>query len=103
NKLNLKFKPRREDVWKRTKHNVQILRTWLESLRQDCDEDSNGLKKRQMDEMGLALAEGAWPTIHRNKKSLPECEIHSVRIARRVGPDAQNRPQLVIEITQSRD
>ena len=104
NKLNLKFKPRREDVWERTKHNVRVLRTWLESLRQDgTDGGSASLKKRQMYELGLDLGEGAPPTIHRNKKGLPEFEIHSVRIARRVGPDAQNLPQLVIEITQSRD
>ncbi|MFN8731998.1 MAG: hypothetical protein ACK5ZD_02425, partial [Hyphomonadaceae bacterium] len=33
---------------------------------------------------------------------LPRVEVHSVRITRRVGPDGQSLPQLVIEITQRR-
>lgn len=33
---------------------------------------------------------------------IPRVEVHSVRITRRVGPDGQSLPQLVIEITQRR-
>jgi hypothetical protein len=33
---------------------------------------------------------------------LPRVEVHSVRITRRVGPDGQDLPQLVVEITQRR-
>jgi hypothetical protein len=57
-------------------------------------------------QMGLALGEDAPATIGRGKrgpgKDRPLVEVHSVRPARRVGPDGQQLTDLVIEITQKR-
>lgn len=41
-------------------------------------------------------------SIYRNKNGLPFIEVHSVRPARRIGPDGQIIEELVIEITQRR-
>jgi len=41
-------------------------------------------------------------TLYRGKDGLPAIEIHSIRPARRIGPDRQARTELVIEITQRR-
>ena len=52
---------------------------------------------------GLALGEDAPLSIDRNPKTgLPKFEVHSVRPARRLGPDGQTLTDLVIEITQQR-
>jgi pimeloyl-ACP methyl ester carboxylesterase len=66
------------------------------------------------EEWGLAVSEDAPPTIHREtrrkdrKKSdgktiLPKFEIHSVRRTRRIGPDQQERVDILIEVCQKRD
>ena len=51
---------------------------------------------------GLALGADAPRSIERNKDGLPLFEVHSVRPARRLGPDGQTLTDLVIEITQKR-
>jgi hypothetical protein len=51
---------------------------------------------------GLALGEDAPRSIERGKDGLPKFEVHSVRPARRLGPDGQTLTDLVIEITQRR-
>ena len=52
---------------------------------------------------GLALGADAPHSIERNPKNgLPMFEVHSVRPARRLGPDGQTLTDLVIEITQRR-
>jgi hypothetical protein len=40
--------------------------------------------------------------VYRDKDGLPELEVHSIRPARRVGPDGQTVTELVIEMTQRR-
>jgi hypothetical protein len=53
--------------------------------------------------MGLALTQNAPKSIERSDKDgLPKVEVHSVRPARRVGPDGQHLTDLIIELTQSR-
>ncbi|HEY2294778.1 MAG TPA: hypothetical protein VGM86_29095, partial [Thermoanaerobaculia bacterium] len=51
---------------------------------------------------GLVLGPDAPPSIDRDKNGLPVFEVHSVRPARRLGPDGQTLTDLVIEITQKR-
>jgi len=52
---------------------------------------------------GLALGNDAPKSIERNPKTgMPKFEVHSVRPARRLGPDGQSLTDLVIEITQRR-
>lgn len=53
--------------------------------------------------LGLRLDGDAPRTIRRRKDSgLPHIEVHSVRLADRIGPDGQREPQVIIEITQER-
>ncbi len=40
--------------------------------------------------------------VYRDENGLPELEVHSVRPARRIGPDGQTVTELVIEMTQRR-
>lgn len=51
--------------------------------------------------VGLTLEEDAPATIYR-KGGLPALEVHSVRPARRVGPDGNTMTDLVVEMTQRR-
>jgi hypothetical protein len=53
-------------------------------------------------ELGLAWGENAPPTIVRNKKGEVATEVHSVRPARRLGPDGSFVTDVVIELTQRR-
>jgi hypothetical protein len=63
----------------------------------------NGLSEEQEETMGLALRDNAPAAIERSKvDGLPKVEVHSVRPARRVGPDGQQIAEVVVEITQSR-
>lgn len=50
----------------------------------------------------LVLDKGKKDSLFRNDKGVPFLEIHSVRPARRIGPDGQTVEELVIEITQRR-
>jgi hypothetical protein len=52
--------------------------------------------------LGLALGKGAPKTIPRARDGKPAVEVHSVRPARRIGPDGQMIIELVVEITQQR-
>ncbi len=53
--------------------------------------------------IGLRLDDAAPKTIRRRRDDgRPQVEVHSVRLADRVGPDGQREPQVVIEIAQER-
>lgn len=53
--------------------------------------------------LGLRLDADAPKTIRRRRDTrLPHVEVHSVRLADRIGPDGQREPQVIIEITQER-
>jgi hypothetical protein len=53
--------------------------------------------------MGLWLRSDAPLTIRRSReRKLPTFEVHSVRLANRVGPDGEQEQQIIIEITQER-
>jgi hypothetical protein len=50
----------------------------------------------------LVLEAGAPEAFYRDKTGVPALEVHSVRPARRVGPEGQGRTEFVMEITQRR-
>jgi len=60
-------------------------------------------------EWGLAVAADAPRTLRRGKKPdgaedpMPKFEVHSVRRCRRVGPDRQERVDILVEVLQKRD
>ena len=63
--------------------------SWLRS-------DHARATSRQLNDLGWSLG------LDRARRPMPPIEVHSVRPARRVGPDGQRLTDLVIEITQSR-
>ncbi|WP_448192350.1 hypothetical protein [Azospirillum sp. sgz301742] len=95
--LDLGYHASRRATWDAEKKNSVLLKEWLE--KQIKDPAVSG----QITRLGLVLDDTAPQTIDRCEATgLPEIEIHSVRLARRIGPDGQDMPQLVVEITQSR-
>ena len=102
-RLHLGMPEDREELWRRDNvgdpsrgiaGNRKLVWDWLKQ---------NGLGEEHERAMGLALGEHAPATIRRSSfDGLPKVEVHSVRPARRVGPDGQQVAELVIEITQSR-
>lgn len=92
--LHLGLTSDREEIWRRNDHNQYLMWKWLKTV---------GLEDKVAKQLGLALGENAPRTIERSDKDgLPKVEVHSVRPARRVGPDGQQLTDLVVEITQSR-
>jgi hypothetical protein len=92
--LRLGLTSNRKEIWRRNDHNQHLIWKWLKTV---C------LENKVAEQLGLALGEDAPRTIARSDKDgLPKVEVHSVRPARRVGPDGQQLTDLVIEITQAR-
>jgi hypothetical protein len=83
----------RRKVWDEMRKSCQEIHTWLQS------EGARDLASH----FGLALGQDAPRSIERGKDGLPLFEVHSVRPARRLGPDGQTLTDLVIEITQKRN
>jgi hypothetical protein len=82
----------RRKVWKEMQESCREIHSWLLS---DAARAVAG-------HFGLALGPDAPKSIERGKDGLPLFEVHSVRPARRLGPDGQTLTDLVIEITQKR-
>ncbi|HEX4961613.1 MAG TPA: hypothetical protein VF173_12290 [Thermoanaerobaculia bacterium] len=83
----------REKILDGTKASAKAVHDWLLS--------DNGRSLGKV--VGLAIEPTAPFSIERSQKSgLPKFEVHSVRPARRQGPDGQALNDLVIEITQKR-
>jgi hypothetical protein len=94
-RLRLGMPPDREEVWRRDRRNQYLVWQWLKKR---CTGPS------YEHELGLALGPDAPSSIERSATDgLPKVEVHSVRPARRVGPDGQHFAELVVEITQSRN
>ena len=100
--LNLGMTEDRSEIWRRDNGDRkqglvgrrELVWRWLKD---------NGLGEEHEEAMGLALRANAPATIERSEvDGLPKVEVHSVRPARRVGPDGQQIAELVVEITQSR-
>ncbi len=84
----------RREIWNQARENQRNLWAWLNQS--DADDD----KWEAL--MGVKLKDDAPRTIRRSDSGLPRVEVHSVRVARRAGPDGQDLRQLVIEVTQTR-
>jgi hypothetical protein len=84
----------REAVYKRTRENCQKIHAWLAG---------GGLNSQAAGMLGLGLGRDAPKTISRGQGGRPKVEVHSVRPARRIGPDGQVIVELVVEITQKRE
>jgi hypothetical protein len=83
----------RERIWKQSQSNAAQLHGWLAA------EEA----RKAVEAARLELSETARPSIYRDKTGKrPAFEIHSVRPARRIGPDGQTLTDLVVEITQRR-
>ncbi len=82
---------KRRKVWEQMQKSGREIHSWLlsDSVRQVASR------------FGLALGDDAPHSIER-RNGLPVFEVHSVRPARRLGPDGQTLTDLVIEITQKR-
>jgi len=87
----------REAAWRDMKRCAQDLHDWIvERYPTDGGETFDRA-------LGLSLDPSATPhSIARDEKGWPRFEVHSVRPARRLGPDGQAQTDLVIEITQKR-
>jgi hypothetical protein len=83
----------RKDSWDEMRNSCREIHDWLLS------EEIRDFAKS----FGLALGADAPLSIERNPQNgLPMFEVHSVRPARRLGPDGQTLTDMVIEITQRR-
>lgn len=89
------YRESREEVWKQAIDNAA---TFYGRLRDRSHFSADTLRK-----MGLSLGENAPRTIRRSRASgEPVLDVQSVRTTRRIGPDGEDLPQLVVEITQER-
>lgn len=88
----------REQVWKQSMDNAKRLNGRLKDRSQFSD--------AMLRKMGLSLGERAAKTIRRTKNEdglrVPAFDVQSIRTTRRIGPDGEDLPQLVVEITQER-
>lgn len=88
----------REQVWRQSIDNAK---TFYKRL-----QDRNQFSVSTLRSMGLSLAATAAETIRRTKdesgQRVPAFDVQSIRTTRRIGPDGEDLPQLVVEITQER-
>ncbi len=89
----------RRDIYAATGRRCADLYDWLW--------DNANFSHEAIRSMGLWLREDAPKTIRRRnaeegQRTRPAVEVHSVRVANRIGPDKDQEPQLIIEITQER-
>ncbi len=95
-KLDLEARFKRRDIWLQARKNQAKVHDWLAALSDDIVPSWEAL-------LGVALTAAAPATIARSKRTgRPAVEVHSVRMARRAGPDGQDLRQLVIEVGQRR-
>lgn len=83
----------RADIWDQAQRNQRALHKWLN----EPDEFTPEWERL----LGLRFGDNAPASVFR-KAGLPTVEVHSVRLARRQGPDGQEQQDWVIEITQRR-
>jgi hypothetical protein len=96
NELDLEHRENRSELWGQARQNASLLWQWF-------DQRSEALSKESLSRMGLSLGTVAKRTIRRSRRTQkPAFEIQSVRPTRRIGPDGDDLPQLVVEVTQSR-
>lgn len=104
--LELTFLQDRAELAQQSNANAEKVHRWLLGL---CGRPTRGAARSrpssqallQLAEMGLSLGADAPATIRRSH-GIPTVEIHSVRLARRTGPNQESLTQIVVEITQRR-
>jgi hypothetical protein len=70
------------------------LRTWLYENARETEDDEQHL--------GLLILGKGHQSIPRNKRGQPKFEVHAIRPCNRIGPDGQQRVDLVADIVQRR-
>jgi hypothetical protein len=89
------FMKTREALWKQSIDNAA---TFYQRLMDRSKFSTNTLRK-----MGLSCSDEAAKTIRRSRSTRePVLDVQSVRTTRRIGPDGEDLPQLVVEIVQER-
>jgi hypothetical protein len=84
----------RRTVFLQTDEGALQLRKWLyENARKSRDEET---------QLGLMILGSGYQSIPRNKRGQPKFDVHSIRPCSRIGPDGQQRVDLVAEIVQRR-
>lgn len=103
--LDLRYLQDRGALARQSAGNARRIHDWLMKL---SGHAGRGAKSRpssqgllQLAEMGLALGPGTPATVRR-RNGVPVVEVHSVRLARRTGPNQESLTQIVVEITQRR-
>jgi Subtilase family len=86
---------KREAAYKSSEKNAKIFWDWLMDPKQVSDEEIAALGLLRIDKPRLDYKIGKFTG------ELRRIEVHSVRPARRVGPDGNIRSDLIVEITQS--
>lgn len=90
------YQPSREQLFEDGLKRARRLQEWLLS-------EWPALGQDMLRKLGLRLDDDAPKTIRRRKGTpSPQLHVHSVRVANRIGPDEQQEPQIIIEITQDR-
>ena len=83
---------RRRDAYELSRHNAYLFHEWVKS--------STGLTDADAQTLGFDRREGVELVVNAVPGQLSKFEVHSVRPVRRIGPDGQQRTDLVVEITQ---
>ncbi len=83
---------KREEAYAVSRRNAVLMHRWLM--------DKTEVSEDQIDALGLSREPGPMPIGQINGELRP-IEVHSVRPARRVGPDGNIRSDLIVEITQT--
>ncbi len=89
--LDWDLRSHREHAYRSSKHNAAIFQRWLVS---------DAVSEAELTMLGL-VRHGGSLSLGDAAGMLGPIEVHSVRPARRVGPDRQTRAELIVEITQT--
>ncbi len=82
----------RKSIFNRARHSQATLKGWF------MDRAASAAAQAAQ----LVLDASAPEAFYRDKRGVPTLEVHSVRPARRVGPEGENLTELVVEMTQRR-
>jgi hypothetical protein len=93
--LDIGYKQTREEVWRQAIDNADVLKQQLK--------DRMRFSAETIRKMGLSLDQDTPKTVRRSREDHePAFDVQSVRTTRRIGPDGEDLPQLVVEIVQDR-
>lgn len=84
----------RREVFLRMRENAAVARSWLYTRARELDDGGTSL--------GVLVFGSGCHSIPRNKRNAPKFDVHSLRPCCRVGPDGQQRVDLVAEVVQRR-